>query len=154
VRWTDGYKVVREYIGQNEVDARAKYYSLDEGPIAKILVTNGTIVLNDRPSTDGICAIVIGAAVGDGDLPIRNSSSAFSVIAQENGDHTENYHLNHFESSLDAGIQYGTWDGKGTAAAIINASGSLIKRNRDFTDCALRQALGYYTVYSTLQGRV
>ena len=91
-------------------------------------------------------AIVIGSAIGYGYLPICNSSSAFNVIAQEGVDGTEHYHLNQFESGIDAGTQYGSWEAKGAAAAIIDASGRLMKSNRGLTDWALREALGFYTV--------
>jgi hypothetical protein len=149
VVWSNGRvnEGINSFVGQDEADARAKYYSIDPGGNAVCLIHNNTIVLDNRQQFDYALEWDIGFAILiSGTLPIPTSSSAYSVpsCCFTSSDHNcDNPTLYSTDDAIDAGSVFGTRDTQGCAALLLGG-GSIIRSNRAAQDRCLMSAIGHY----------
>jgi hypothetical protein len=149
VVWNDGHvqEGINSFVGQDESDARAKYYSINQANNAVCLIHNNTIVLGNRPQFDYALEWDIGFAIlTSGTLPIPASSSAYSVPSccfTSSDRNCDNPTLYSTDDEIDAGSVYGTRDTQGCAALLLRG-GSIIRSNRAADDRCLVAAIGHY----------
>ncbi len=149
VVWNDGHvqEGINSFVGQDESDARAKYYSINQANNAVCLIHNNTIVLGNRDQFDYAFEWDIGFAILVGyTLSIPASSSAYSVpsCCFTSSDHKcDNPTLYFTNDAIDAGSVFGNRDTQGCAALLLGG-GSIIKSNRDSQDRCLISAIGFY----------
>ena len=134
-----------QYTGQDESDARAKYYSLNDD-FAKLLVSDSAIVLGNKDSSDRTFRGVVGHAVLANVLPIPASSYPYNVLTDCNAGAEE--HVYFYSDGVSAGEQYALLNSRGCATAITAADGSIIRLNRDRSDGFIERAFGWFYLCS------
>lgn len=127
------------YVGQDEMDARAKFYSLNDGA-TKFIANNNAIVIRGAKKSDDSNVIfrgIVGYAVIQSDLPIP-STSTYDVVYDQSGDHVAS-----FDNALDAGEKYGTLEKSKMSSAVIY-QGAILEQSFDDSNYYLWRALGWY----------
>lgn len=135
----------RSYVGQDESDARAKYYSVSKDD-AKILVNNNDAALTY--GTDEWVKVLYGCALDDGHLSYPSSSSSYNVVWSENENDNHEFQT---DNGADAGAKYQAEVDAKKAVAMFDGSGSVSKQFGSADP--LRNLKGYYWKQShTIEG--
>jgi hypothetical protein len=145
VFWDDNNGGKFQYTGQDESDARAKYYSLSDD-FAKALVSDSAIVLGNKDSSDRTFRGVVGHAALANVLPIPASSYPYNVPTDCGFGAEE--HVYFYSDGVSAGEQYALLNSRGCATAITAADGSIIRLSRDRFDGFIERAVGWFYLCS------
>lgn len=148
VFWDDNHAGLFQFTGQDESDARAKYYSLSDD-FPKAIVSDSAIVLGNKDSSDQEFRGVVGHAILANVLPIPASSYPYNVCSSCE---TEGEHVYFYSDGVSAGEQYALLNSKGCFTAITGADGSIIKLNPDKGDGFIERALGWFYLCSKSGG--
>jgi hypothetical protein len=118
------------YTGQDESDARAKYYSVADH-ITKFLVSGNKIIMEggDGGGNDNDMWLkgLVGFAIYHGALQTPTSSYPYRVVFDGNGNHVLT-----FTDGVAAGTYYGGLTAQGYSSALVASDGSIINTNKDF----------------------